>query len=243
MALILKNPHSILATIEARSKDVGCVVIPSSRTESGETWALVERLARQRGIRVSLASKKEGPHAAVKARESVMIEELFIGEKTDQGVWLLLDCLHDPHNVGAIFRTASFFGVKGIVMAKDRAAPMSDVVYDVASGGVEYVPFAIETNLKHVIDLAKEAGLWVLGTSEHTHNSFNTIGPDRNWLLVLGNEEKGMRRLTEESCDLVCKITPLGRVGSLNVSVATGVMLTKISSGCSLPVDLSKRPS
>ena len=77
-----------------------------------------------------------------------------------------------------------------------------------ASGGVEYVPFSVQTNLSRALDAAKDAGLWVLGTSEHAEKDLSAFSADRPWLLVLGNEERGMRRLTRDKCDELCRIPP-----------------------------------
>lgn len=173
-----------------------------------------------------------GTEAVVKERQGVPVEELFRGAKTrvgGKGLWLALDCLTDPHNVGAIFRTASFFGVQGILLTQERSAPLTSTVYDVAAGGLEYIPFTIQANLQRAFEVAKEAGLWTLGASEHAEQSFRQIERDRPWLLVLGNEEKGMRRLTEEACDVVCQVPPQGSVTSLNVSVAAGVLISALS--------------
>ena len=182
------------------------------------------------------SSKEEGgrvgaAEAGVKERKSLSVEELFKGareRKEGKGLWLALDCLQDPHNVGAIFRTAAFFGVEGILLTQERSAPLSSTVYDVASGGMEYVPFTLQINLQRAFEVAKEAGLWILGTSEHAKDDLSAIQRDRPWLLVLGNEEKGLRRLTEESCDLLCQIRPKGGVGSLNVSVAAGIAISRL---------------
>lgn len=170
--------------------------------------------------------------ARVREREGVSAEELFAGARersSGMGLWLALDSLQDPHNVGAIFRAAAFFGVEGILMTIERSAPMSSAVYDVASGGVEYVPFCAQTNLQRGFEVAKEAGLWILGTSEHATDSVASVLRDRPWLLVLGNEEKGMRRLTEENCDVLCRIPPAGKVTSLNVSVAAGILISTLT--------------
>src|SRR3954470_18853888 len=107
---------------------------------------------------------------------------------------------------------------------------MSEPVYDVASGGVEEVPFTLQTNLQRGFEIAKEAGLWILGTSEHAKEDLAKVERDRAWLLVLGNEEKGMRRLTEESCDVLCGILPRSEgVTSLNVSVAAGIAIAALT--------------
>jgi 23S rRNA (guanosine2251-2'-O)-methyltransferase len=145
-------------------------------------------------------------------------------------LWLALDNLQDPHNVGAIFRTAAFFGVQGIVLTKDRSAPLTATAYDVAAGGLEHVPFSLVPNLARAIADAKQAGVWVLGTSEHATEDVAQVDRERPWLLVVGNEEKGMRRLTAAHCDAICRITPRGAVTSLNVSVATGVLIAELTS-------------
>jgi 23S rRNA (guanosine2251-2'-O)-methyltransferase len=269
--LHLRNPHSVLAALAKRPKDVLQIVAPpgaldrESEASSKDAWAKVVSVARERGVQVtqsgggpknSAPGKHQGrpgarpqhgqgpqnhgqeagrvsaAEALVKELPGLSSEELFRGAKDragGKGLWLALDCLTDPQNVGAIFRSASFFGVQGILLTQERSAPLTSAVYDVATGGLEHVPFAIQPNLQRAFEVAKEAGLWILGTSEHAKQSFRKVERDRPWLLVLGNEEKGMRRLTEESCDVVCQVPPQGGVTSLNVSVAAGVLISALS--------------
>jgi 23S rRNA (guanosine2251-2'-O)-methyltransferase len=170
--------------------------------------------------------------AIMREREPISVEELFVNAPEragGKGLWLALDSLQDPHNVGAIFRTAAFFGVQGILLTYERSAPLTSTVYDVACGGMESIPFAIEVNLQRSFEKAKDAGLWILGTSEHAKQDVSKVEKDRPWLLVIGNEEKGMRRLTEEACDVLCKISPAGSVTSLNASVAAAVFISKLA--------------
>lgn len=243
MALLqIHNPHSALAAIEKRPQSVKRVQV--SGAASGTAWDQVQEQARRHKIPVEITKRAEGgprPDARADGRTSiasafiedaqgVSLEELFAeGADQPEGLWLALDCLQDPHNVGAIFRTAAFFGVRGIILTQERSAPMSATVYDVASGGVEHVPFTLQTNLQRAFEVAKDAGLWILGTSEHATEGLETIQRDRKWLLTLGNEEKGMRRLTEERCDVLCAIKPQGGVTSLNVSVAAGVFISRLA--------------
>ena len=144
-------------------------------------------------------------------------------------MWLALDCLQDPHNVGAILRTAAFFGIQGVLMTVDRSAPLSATVYDVAAGGVEYIPISIQTNLARAFEIAKECGLWVLGSSEHADTPLDEVPRDRPWLLVIGNEAKGIRRLTGDHCDTVCLIPRRGPLDSLNASVAAGILMATLT--------------
>lgn len=238
-SLHLRNPHSVLAALHTRPEDV--LEIHASRQSANDAWKEVAGLAADRGIMVrqpllkrDRGSPKEeggrtgGNAAVLRARTGVSLEELF-ASSSSTGLWLALDCLQDPHNVGAVFRTAAFFGVKGIIVTQDRSAPLSDVVYDVASGGVEYVPFTLQVNLVQAMEVAKKSDLWVLGSSEHAQQDVSQIPRDRKWLLVIGNEEKGLRRLTLERCDETCRLTPAGPIESLNVSVAAGILMSKLS--------------
>jgi 23S rRNA (guanosine2251-2'-O)-methyltransferase len=247
MALLrVRNPHSVLAALETRPEDVTEIVLPASHGMA-EGWEQVASLAKSKRIRLTSGGgsrpAERGPgrgqrdeslgrtslaEGVIKEREGISTEELFDGARekaSGKGLWLAFDCLQDPHNVGAIFRTAAFFGVQGIVMTQERSAPLTATVYDVACGGMEQVPFSIQPNLQRAFETAKEAGLWILGSSEHARDTLNSIQRDRPWLLVIGNEEKGMRRLTEESCDVLCRIPAQGKVTSLNASVASSILI------------------
>lgn len=238
--ILVKNPHSILIALKNRPKEVQEITFPKERNEG--VWREIEALVERHKIRKSTGAaerpshrpqetKRESGHGAlIKAKSQSSLEALFKGIKQDtRGLWLALDCLQDPQNVGAIFRAAAFFGIKGIILTTERSAPMTGTVYDIACGGVEVVPFVQTINLKQALDKAKEAGLWILGTSEHAKEPLSRIQKDRPWLMVVGNEEKGIRRLTEEACDVICTIPSAGtEVTSLNVSVATGILLSQL---------------
>jgi 23S rRNA (guanosine2251-2'-O)-methyltransferase len=248
MTVQVRNPHSVLAALMKRPGDVQQIIAPTGK--AGEDWEEVAQLARRKNVRFgSTVALQKGPgreprgvnsdggrtsgaHAILREREPLPVEELFRGARErrgGRGLWIALDSLQDPHNVGAIFRTAAFFGVEGIMLTQERSAPLTGTVYDVASGGVEHVPFTLQINLQRGFEAAKEAGLWILGASEHAKEPLSKVAPDRPWLLVLGNEESGMRRLTQESCDLLCSVPPRGGVTSLNVSVAAGILISHLS--------------
>lgn len=234
------NPHSVLAVLENRPHDV--LEVHASTTKSSEAWKQAAQTAKNAGIAVRepLARKNRKSrqadesgrvgttYAVIREKPTVTIDELF-ADQSKRGVWLALDRLQDPHNVGAVFRTASFFGIKGIVLTQDKSAPLTGTVYDTAAGGVESVPIVLQTNLVRALDLAKKSDMWVLGSSEHAKMSLAEIDRDRRWLLVIGNEEKGLRRLTQENCDQICQIPPVGDVTSLNVSVAAGIMMATLT--------------
>jgi 23S rRNA (guanosine2251-2'-O)-methyltransferase len=137
---------------------------------------------------------------------------------------LILDCVQDPHNLGAILRTADAAGVHAVVAPKDKAVGITETVRRVSVGAADHVPFAQVTNLARTMEKLKAAGLWLVGTSDHlTSKSIYEIDLKGPLGLVMGAEEKGMRRLTEENCDFLASIPMAGKVECLNVSVATGV--------------------
>ncbi|HEX6986796.1 MAG TPA: RNA methyltransferase, partial [Planctomycetaceae bacterium] len=218
------------------------VTVTSARPAGA--WGEVAEAARAAGVPVKVGAERPhggrkpagdkagrvgGSEAVVRERGPVPPQGLFAGADPNRpDLWLALDQVQDPHNVGAVFRTAAFFGVKGVLLTRDRSAPMSAVVYDTASGGVEHVPFSQPANLRSALEAAKEAGLWVLGSTEHEGQDVFEIPRDRPWLLVLGNEMAGMRRLTGETCDMLCRLVPRGAVTSLNVSVAAGALVAAL---------------
>ena len=138
---------------------------------------------------------------------------------------LILDCVQDPHNLGAILRTADAAGVHAVVAPKDKAVGITETVRRVSVGAADHVPFAQVTNLSRTMERLKEAGLWFVGTSDRADKSIYELDLKGPLALVLGAEEKGMRRLTEENCDFLASIPMAGKVECLNVSVATGVCL------------------
>lgn len=232
--LELRNPHSVIAALEARPGDVARLELPSGG--GGAAWQQARATAEQLSITIGElderghGGRERGAIGRVAERNPVAVRDL-VDSEAKSGLWLALDSVQDPQNVGAIFRIAAFFGVRGIVMTKDRSASMTGVVYDVASGGVETVPFAIETNLHRALGQLQDAGVWLLGTSEHAERDVFEVPRDRPWVLVVGNEERGLRPRTIEACDDVVRVSPAAGAGvtSLNVGAAAAVLVGALS--------------
>ena len=171
---------------------------------------------------------RENRHVqAEKAIPSRSEDELFeIVEAEETPFILILDCIQDPHNLGAILRTADGAGVHAVVAPKDKQVAITETVRRVSVGGADHVPFVQVTNLARTMERLKEAGIWTVGTSDHAGSkSLYELDLKGPLALVLGAEEKGMRRLTMENCDFLATIPMTGQVECLNVSVATGVCL------------------
>ena len=145
--------------------------------------------------------------------------------ETDVPFILILDCVQDPHNLGAILRTADGAGVHAVVAPKDKAVGITETVRRISVGAADYVPFVQVTNLARTMEQLKELGIWFVGTSDRAEKMLYELDLKGPLAIVLGAEEKGMRRLTEENCDFLAKLPMAGKVECLNVSVATGVCL------------------
>lgn len=138
---------------------------------------------------------------------------------------LILDQVQDPHNLGACLRTADAAGVDAVIAPKDRAAGLTPVVHRVAAGAVQSVPFFQVTNLARTLRSLRDRGIWLMGAADQADQSIYQADLKGPLGLCMGAEGKGLRRLTREHCDLLLAIPMAGRVESLNVSVATGVVL------------------
>ncbi len=138
---------------------------------------------------------------------------------------LILDGVQDPQNLGAIFRTAEAAGVHVLVAPKDRSVGITETVRSVACGAAEKLPFVQVTNLARTIGRLKEAGIWIVGTSDQAPTSLYAQDLTGPLALVMGFEGKGLRRLTTELCDSLVAIPMFGSVESLNVSAAAAICL------------------
>ncbi len=154
--------------------------------------------------------------------------EEIIKNKNQSGLFLILDGVQDPHNLGACLRSAECAGVDCVIIPKDRAVGMTSTVRKVACGAAERMPLITVTNLARSMQLLKEHGVWLYGLAGETDDSLYAMNFTGSVALVLGAEEKGLRRLTRENCDQLLSIPMAGNISSLNVSVATGVGLYEI---------------
>lgn len=189
------------------------------------------------GVKTQLANRsaldnkaKGGQHQGVVAKVQALptlnesdLEQLL--SKQDTPFLLVLDGVTDPHNLGACLRTADAAGVHGVIVPKDNSASLTPVVRKVACGAAEVVPLFQVTNLARTLRMLQDKGVWVVGTAGEADHSVYQSTFKGAQALVMGAEEKGMRRLTREHCDELVSIPMAGSVSSLNVSVATGVCL------------------
>ena len=138
---------------------------------------------------------------------------------------LVLDGLTDPHNVGACLRSADAAGVDAVIAPRDKSVALTPIVRKVACGAAETVPFVLVTNLRSILNKLQKAGLWIYGAAGEADQTICDVDFTGPSVVVMGSEDRGLRRLTRECCDHLVKIPMVGSVESLNVSVATGVLL------------------
>ena len=141
---------------------------------------------------------------------------------------LILDSIQDTHNVGAILRSAECSGVNGVIVTKHNSAPINETVAKTSAGATEHVKIAQVNNLANAIDELKENGFWIVGSSLENAKPYTEVDYKIPVALIVGNEEKGIRKLTADKCDFLVQIPMTGKLQSLNVSVATGILLFEI---------------
>jgi len=180
-------------------------------------------------MRKRAGEARENRHSAGRgAREAKPKNEGDLEEILDAvaaPLLLILDCVQDPNNLGAILRTADGAGVDAVIAPKDKAVGLTDTVKRVAVGAAESVPFVKVTNLARTMRTLKERGVWLVGTSDRATQSLYETDFKGPVAIVMGREGEGMRRLTEEECDFLIKFPMKGKVDCLNVSVSAGVCL------------------
>jgi 23S rRNA (guanosine2251-2'-O)-methyltransferase len=234
--------HAVRALLLRHAPRVTGVTLAEGRTDPrvAELHALAQKAGKP-VKRVAAATFRQlfgeavhqGVYAEVQPLPAWHEEELLAGiaralEAGGKPLVLVLDGVQDPHNLGACLRTADACGALAVVIPKDRAVQMNATVRKVAAGAAETTPVAVVTNLARTLRLLKDAGLWIAGAdAEGTQlaREADLTGPIA---LVMGAEGAGLRQLTRESCDFLVRLPQLGTVESLNVSVATGMLLYEV---------------
>lgn len=172
------------------------------------------------------SSQHQGIVARVKAAKVLNEQDLDIMlERTEQPFLLILDGVTDPHNLGACLRNADAAGVQGIIVPKDNSVGLTATVSKVACGAAETVPLFQVTNLARTMRHLQEKGVWIVGTAGEADCELYQADLKGPLAIAMGAEDKGLRRLSRESCDSLISIPMAGSVSSLNVSVATGICL------------------
>lgn len=197
---------------------------------AAKSHALTVEQVERKALDAMVEGNHQGVVALVEAGKTLTEQDLYpmIAELDGVPLVLVLDGVTDPHNLGACLRTADAAGVHAVVIPKDNSASLSETARKVACGAAESVPLIAVTNLARCMKKLQEMGLWISGAAGEAMQTLyeaNLSGPR---VIVMGAEGSGMRRLTRETCDELISIPMAGSVSSLNVSVATGVVLFEV---------------
>ncbi|GAB4353745.1 MAG: 23S rRNA (guanosine(2251)-2'-O)-methyltransferase RlmB [Gammaproteobacteria bacterium] len=228
--------HAVLGALEHEPDQLERLYIDRDRKD--QRMRELTAAARRAGVAIERVSREAldarvsgGRHQGVIAQAAVAMArgeeslERLLGGLSEAPFLLVLDGVQDPHNLGAVLRTAAAAGVHAVIAPRDRAVGLTAAVRKVASGAAEGVPFVQVTNLARTLQALQRRGLWIVGAagdSESTLFDADLRGP---LALVMGGEGKGLRRLTRQCCDLLVRIPMTDLVESLNVSVAAGICL------------------
>jgi len=197
--------------------------------QAKEKGVLIQEVSRQKLDEISQTKNHQGVIAIVSAHDYVEVDEILKAakDKGEDPFVILLDGITDPHNLGAILRTAECAGAHGVIIPKHRSVGLNATVGKTSAGAVEYMPVARVTNLVKTMEELKKAGLWIACADMGGDDYFdgNMTGP---LALVIGSEGEGVGRLVKEKCDFIISIPMYGKIPALNASVAAGLLMYEV---------------
>jgi 23S rRNA (guanosine2251-2'-O)-methyltransferase len=188
----------------------------------------VRFLARTELDRMAGNNGHQGVVAVTSAKQYNDLDDVLAAKRGQYSLVIVLDGIEDPHNLGAILRTADASSADGVVIPERRAAGVTATVTKASAGASEHLPIAKVTNIARTLEELKQRDLWIIGLDERASQTYDALDYKMNCALVLGAEGKGLHDLVRKKCDFLVSIPMLGKVPSLNVSVAAGVVLYEI---------------
>ncbi|HVO66087.1 MAG TPA: 23S rRNA (guanosine(2251)-2'-O)-methyltransferase RlmB [Syntrophales bacterium] len=231
------NP--LLEALKSQKEGIEKVVIAEGR--GGAAIQKILNLAEKRVIPVEFREKSyldrqtgykyhQGVFGLCKNFDYASVDEVIANRHVDfiNNLILILDGITDPQNLGSLIRAAHYFGANGVIIPEHRAAAVTATVAKASAGAIHYIPIAMVVNLSNTIEYLKERGFWIYGTDPASGRNVGSIDYNSHIGLVMGGEGKGMRPLIKKKCDLMLSIPALGKIESLNVSVAAGIILYEI---------------
>ncbi len=234
----LAGVNSIMEALRAGRK-IHKIYIQEGR--EGKRIEELTNLAASRGIYMQYVEKQrldkmytqtnhQGIVAQVESYQYSDIEEVLelAAMQGEAPFILILDGIEDPQNLGSIIRTAECAGVHGLVIPRHNSVEVTDTVARASAGAVEYMKIVQETNVVNTINYLKKQGLWVIGADMTGDRNYYTASMPSPTVLVIGGEGRGMRRLVKENCDIIVKIPMVGRIESLNASVAAALLIYEV---------------
>jgi len=229
--------NSVIEALKARGRTFAWVAVAKERHDL-RLQRLVEE-CRKQGVAVRVESRAEldrmagnnahqGVVAVTSAKQYNNLEDVIAAKRGQHSLIVVLDGIEDPHNLGAILRTADACGADGVVIPERRAVGITATVTKASAGASEHLPVAKVTNIARTIEELKEKNVWTVGLDERGPKTYDAMNYNMDCAIVLGAEGKGLHDLVARKCDFLVSIPMLGKVPSLNVSVAAGVVLYEV---------------
>ncbi|HZR58554.1 MAG TPA: 23S rRNA (guanosine(2251)-2'-O)-methyltransferase RlmB [Terriglobales bacterium] len=229
--------NAVAEALKARGRTFSWVGVAKERHDIRLQHVVDE--ARRQGVAVKSLTRAEldrmagnnghqGVVAVTSAKQYIELDDVIAAKRGQHSLLVVLDGIEDPHNLGAILRTADAAGADGVVIPERRAAGVTPTVTKASAGASEHLPIAKVTNIARTVDELKSQNIWVVGLDERGTQNYDSLDYNMDCAIVLGGEGKGVHDLVARKCDYLVSIPMLGKVPSLNVSVAAGVMLYEI---------------
>lgn len=178
--------------------------------------------------RMAATGSHQGVVAVTSSKQYADVDDVLAAKRGEHALVIVLDGVEDPHNLGAILRTADAAGADGVVIPERRAVGVTGTVAKASAGASEHLPVAKVTNIARTLDELKAKNLWIVGLDERGKQNYDSVDYKMDCAVVLGAEGKGLHDLVARKCDFLVSIPMLGKVPSLNVSVAAGVVLYEV---------------
>ncbi len=231
---LLWGIHPVLELLRLQPRKVREIMVQQHK--GGRKLQEIIDLAQQQGIKVRFLPAQRFPGTAQQNHQGVMarvapvattsLDDLLSDLRQEEHpIVVALDLIQDPHNLGAIIRSAAAAGACGVIMTKDRSAPLNATAAKAAAGAMAHVKLCLVTNLAAALETLKEKGFWVYGAAGEARQSLYRTRFSGPVCLVVGGEGKGIRPLIREHCDVIVSIPMAGTLNSLNASVAAGIIL------------------
>ncbi len=234
---VLYGINTVAEALKARGRDFRWVGVAKERNDIRLKRVIDE--CRKIGVQVRVLSRVEldrlagnaahqGLVAVTSAKQYNDLDDLLAARRAEHSLIVVLDGIEDPHNLGAILRTADAAGADGVVVPDRRAAGVTGTVAKVSAGASEHLPIAKVTNISRSLEELKSKELWIVGLDERGPQTYDAVDYKMHCAVVLGAEGKGLHDLVRKHCDFLVSIPMLGKVPSLNVSVAAGIVLFEV---------------
>jgi len=204
-------------------------IIDSIRVAAKKRRVKITQLSPHKFKEYEKDQNTQGVVAIISDHRYWVVEDLVqSAAQVENPLLLILDSIQDTHNLGAILRTAESAGVDGVVITERNSASINETVEKTSAGAVSHLRIAKASNLRSAMEIIKKEGFWIVGTSLQSEKNYTDVDYSGAVAVVMGNEEKGIRRLTAEQCDFLVKLPMKGKIQSLNVSVSTGIILYEV---------------